>query len=474
MTEASVETETSKPTGIRIFDGEESAKIGIRICRARAGQQRRLMQQSDREGITIRDGRIEPWRWNGTIEADGMLYATFSASDPGVGPTDTLESLAVKAPAELFRSLAGLLRAYDTLKSALPETAGGIFPAGVFFDEKNNWYFLPPGLSAIVREELSLEPDLPSGIKSVGEEGLIGKIILILYRVLTGHDPYEKDPDAPAHPQLYEAKLRDDLSHLLFVSFSAAAIPSLEEMGKIIGICLQEGWKDEKTDEQAEEIRTRRSLELRKEGKRRRLYGMLARKGPPALIALAALVIVIFLFSPLSGRNRSGVSLAGLSPKEVVETFYEGINSLDHEKIDACTIGDAGKNYLNEVMTLFVISRVREGVENTKSYLPPQQWEAEDRPPLQNYAFVYGINDLVVLDTRRIDTDSGSKRVRVEVQYLRYTTLTKEETKDGSTGTVEIYEIRERLILEETKDETWKIREIHMLKNTLRERAFSS
>jgi hypothetical protein len=473
MNETSVEPKTSPPERIRIFDGAEAAKIGIRICRARAGQQRRLMQQSDREGNLVRDGRIEPWRWNGTIEAEGMLYATFSALEGG-GPTENLEELIEKSPAEVFRCLAGLLRAYDTLKSHRPETAAGVFPAGVFFDTENTWYFLPPGLAAIVREELPVDPDLPSGTVSFGEKGLAAAISLILYRVLTGHRPYEADPDAPAHPQLYEPKLRDDAARMLLDAFSLAAIPSFEEIGNILGICLRQSWKNELDETQAEEIRTRRRRELHKEGKRRRLDAKLRRKGPPVLIALAAAAVIIFFLSPLSGRKGSGVSLTGLSPEEVVETFYEGISSLDHEMIDTCTIGDAGKSYLNEVMTLFVISKVREGVEQTKGNISPRQWESENRPPLKNYVFVYGIDGLVILDTRRIISDSASERVRVEVRYLRYTTLSKEESQNSSTGTVEIYEVKERLILEETKDETWKIREIQTRKNDLRERVFAS
>ena len=91
-----------------------------------------------------------------------------------------------------------------------------------------------------------------------------------------------------------------------------------------------------------------------------------------AAIAAAAVVILAALLGSILGNVLKPRVTRGYPPQKVVETFYDSMNSLDHEAMQACVIGTAGQEEMSQVTTLYVTSRVTQGYEGkSASYRRP-------------------------------------------------------------------------------------------------------
>jgi hypothetical protein len=84
----------------------------------------------------------------------------------------------------------------------------------------------------------------------------------------------------------------------------------------------------------------------------------------------------------------------GFAPARVVETFYASMNTLDHQAMQACVIGRAGREQINEATTLYVTSRVTQGYEGKSNVIPASDWDRQGRPKLVSPATLYGVTGL--------------------------------------------------------------------------------
>ncbi|MDR2158503.1 MAG: hypothetical protein LBP23_00375 [Treponema sp.] len=115
-----------------------------------------------------------------------------------------------------------------------------------------------------------------------------------------------------------------------------------------------------------------------------------------ALIAgTAAAVLAVFLIlrSIIAGRAELP-DTKGMEPIEVTETYYRAISTLDHQLMEACVTGKAGKDDIGMVTHFYVLNKVREAYEPGFSVTPAQEWIDTGSPPeaLQ----VFGVADLRV------------------------------------------------------------------------------
>jgi hypothetical protein len=82
---------------------------------------------------------------------------------------------------------------------------------------------------------------------------------------------------------------------------------------------------------------------------------------------ITAFLIVIFVLSLFLRdmiRHRLELpSTMGMSPVEVVETYYRAFNDLDHVMMEACLSGRTGREDIDTVTGLFVISRLQQVYE---------------------------------------------------------------------------------------------------------------
>jgi hypothetical protein len=78
---------------------------------------------------------------------------------------------------------------------------------------------------------------------------------------------------------------------------------------------------------------------------------------------------------------------------EVAITYYNAFGELDHAVMEYCVRGKAGKEDIDMVINLFVMSRVRQAYEAySDSFIPAQKW-IDDGSPATN-KIVFGVTDL--------------------------------------------------------------------------------
>lgn len=116
--------------------------------------------------------------------------------------------------------------------------------------------------------------------------------------------------------------------------------------------------------------------------------------------------IVANQFKPRSTR--------GYSPRQVVEAFYGSVGALDHATMEDAVVGDAGKGLINEVVNLFVISRVAQGYEGRSHIVNAAEWAAAGEPELPPERSLYGPSKLDIV------AEQGAPQPVFRVSYLMW------------------------------------------------------
>jgi hypothetical protein len=130
-----------------------------------------------------------------------------------------------------------------------------------------------------------------------------------------------------------------------------------------------------------------------------------------ALIAgIAAAVLILFLVARSVIAGRAGLpDTGGMGAVEVTETYYRSIGALDHQMMEACVTGKAGKDDISMVTHFYVLSKVREAYEPGFSVSPAQEWIDAGAPA--EAPSVFGVSGLRV---EKIREDSEEARFAAE------------------------------------------------------------
>ncbi len=115
-------------------------------------------------------------------------------------------------------------------------------------------------------------------------------------------------------------------------------------------------------------------------------------------------VILLFFLVTFIRDKANGASTKGLEPDEVVEMFYNAMNTMDTNAMDASRFSKVADPYSNLIVGYYVTSKVRESYESVKTYTPGQ-WLHIKNP--QTAAF-FGITNL---NYTLVDTDSTENPV---------------------------------------------------------------
>jgi hypothetical protein len=119
-----------------------------------------------------------------------------------------------------------------------------------------------------------------------------------------------------------------------------------------------------------------------------------------ALIAgIAAAALILFLVVRSIAAGRAGLpDTGGMGAVEVTETYYQAIGALDHQMMEACVTGKAGKDDIDMVTRFYVLDKVREAYEPGFSVTPAQEWIDAGAPA--EVPQVFGVSDLRVNKVR--------------------------------------------------------------------------
>ncbi len=115
-----------------------------------------------------------------------------------------------------------------------------------------------------------------------------------------------------------------------------------------------------------------------------------------AAIAAAGVIVLGVVFGSILRNALAPRVTRGDTPRQVVETFYTSMNTLDHMTMQACVIGKAGQGEINEATTLYVTSRVTQGYEGRSNIVPASDWDKAGRPALTSPQSLYGVTGLAL------------------------------------------------------------------------------
>ncbi|MDR2479552.1 MAG: hypothetical protein LBD48_09605 [Treponema sp.] len=165
----------------------------------------------------------------------------------------------------------------------------------------------------------------------------------------------------------------------------------------------------------------------------------------------AAAAAVIIGYSVVQSRAALPTT-AGMDSRQVAAAYYRAIGELDHQLMDACVAGGAGKNDINMVAQFFVISRMRQAYEpgTAPLLLSAEQWQAAGGGPVD--AQVFGVSGLSI---EPLNGEDASGEARYRAAYTLY--LPRQgEAEDGNGRLPEAFHHIDELILTRKRG-IWRI-----------------
>lgn len=455
-----------------ITELERSGKLypAVRLAPSGSGLHKTVGSPHTMPGRILGDsGKVRNWSWNGVLEHQGWLYLTFpSERDVAGGTLRPFDSIFSTSPSHVFRTLKSFLQQISELSIEEDFEAGGYIVTSTFIDDLQRYYLLHPALGEILDRE-TLNEYLPAGLS--GPREMVYRILRRIYfclahasnlpagRTKTVTDTLTERPRI-VHPRQSMPELRADIADTLFSTLIMEQVPSLDEFReKISEWAAAAPFEDLNGRERSERLKRAENLG-RRAGRTIAVREFRRRYGTAVVLSAIGLVILGFFIAPFIQRALEPDITEGMEPAEVVRLFYESQNSLDHEAMQDCVIKNAGKSHLNQVTTLFVISRVRQGMEMKNFFLSAPEWVDAGKPPLSDERFVFGVTDLQIRELL-------SEQI-FEVEYIRWTTLPPEAADDlsdeeksqvPSLEQVQAIRIREKIRIRET-GRGWKIESI--------------
>jgi hypothetical protein len=396
---------------------------------SQAFAQAKLASFISQTGLIVRPGgETETWIPGGVLERGGTMVIwgpAFAGERLDLllaGPGREDEALdALRRWIAAWPAAAGSGGGEDGFPAPWPAAAlaagsgdGGAYPPGTVF-------FPPPRLVKRCVEaegeevwrhgaERWAHPDLR------GPEAAAFSAGAMLYRVLTG---------APPFPREDGDLLREDIREGVFVpprlaapglEAEAAALiagaiaplpgkgaapgprPGLDKLGALLGPAASRGaasWARPLGAGEAAVLERERERFNKRKTLTVNTRRFVIRNTAIITGAFAVLLIAGMITQSIVKSRAELPTTRGMSPREVVSAYYGAFGELDHQLMEACVTGKAGKEDISMVTNLFVISRMRMAYElNAGGIVPAQKWLDTGAPAVSGT--VFGVSDLKI------------------------------------------------------------------------------
>jgi len=137
------------------------------------------------------------------------------------------------------------------------------------------------------------------------------------------------------------------------------------------------------------------------------------RRNAVVLLCGFAAVVIAALIANSIIKGRSALTTAGMEAVQVIESYYNAFEKLDHQWMDACVINKAGKDDINMVISLFVMDKMRQAYERNmrSSFIPAKEWLENGGG--QTSFQVFGVTDITVSS----EQGTGNSEARYRVDY---------------------------------------------------------
>jgi hypothetical protein len=461
----------ARPPVVTYLNSGDRTYTSVRIAPSHSGLHKSIRNPHTLSGWRVTAAGVEPWRWNGTVEHKNWLYLTFPEITENLYPCSDIFRMDLKDTLRLLEHFFSTLQQLSEQENFDPDA---LYLCASFFDEEGNLYILHPQIAQFTQqnfEQLCPVPD-KDATGPVGRRELVPVSAYLLQLNILNIQTQEKqaqlnETQVKSHLHTVFPELHPRIAAFLFHTINRqSTVGSAREDLRAASEELA-AWR--KTDivenihiDTAEERRSQ-AVSLEKSlRKREKLRALRKRHGSTAILTITALVVIGFFAAPFVQRAFEPDITEGLSPSEVIELFYTSQNSLNHEAMAECTTRSIGNSHINQVTTLFVIARVRQGVEMKDVFTPAPDWIESGKPELQDSSFVFGITDLNIRKTEEAN--------QFEVSYIKWSTLPpeaeklsseNEQAKISSTGQVQAFRINEHLhMIQSSKG--WKIDRIEV------------
>jgi len=253
----------------------------------------------------------------------------------------------------------------------------------------------------------------------------------MLYNIFCGSPPFRRDNQDVLRqdiregvfvpPNLAKPGFSTELSEIISRAISPVPKkneikirPTPDQIVEILGPPSSKKvscWIESLSDEETARIRTEQERYGKKRAFTVRTRRFLVRYRVVVAVSLAAFVALLFIIWGVFRRQAERPTTIGMNPVEVAQTYYGAIDDLDSDLMEACVTGRAGRDDINMVVNLFVITRVRQGYEMRDSFMRAQRWIDAGRPVTNDT--VFGITDL------RINVLSeGETNASLEADYI--------------------------------------------------------
>jgi hypothetical protein len=128
-------------------------------------------------------------------------------------------------------------------------------------------------------------------------------------------------------------------------------------------------------------------------------------------LLIAAFALFLGVRSFIKAQEERPTTI-GMTPLEVVETYYGSFGALDHETMSACVLKKAGKGDIEMVINFFVITRVRGAYEagGLNNFISAGDWFEAGSPETDKT--VFGVTDLHIKPLREREGE-----VHMEASY---------------------------------------------------------
>jgi hypothetical protein len=150
------------------------------------------------------------------------------------------------------------------------------------------------------------------------------------------------------------------------------------------------------------------------------------------IIGCLAAVIAVALITWSTVKSRAYLpTTAGMSPEQVIESYYNAFGELDHPLMEACVTGKAGKGDITMVVNLFVINRAKQAYEinSPPLVISAKAWLENGGGDVDSN--VFGVTDLhfQLAGDEQLAMNEGTEGVRYRVDY----TFWRPDQTDGDT-----------------------------------------
>jgi hypothetical protein len=190
--------------------------------------------------------------------------------------------------------------------------------------------------------------------------------------------------------------------------------PSLNDMITVLGEKNSKRYNDFfkpiSDDEKKSVISKREQYQKRIFTKARRKLFFLKNKTAMIAAGIGFVVLIIIAWNVIARINTPPVT-EGMTPYEILTQYYDSFGTMDHEFMDSATIDKAGKDDIEMIQNLFVITRVRQAYEMTVPSIPAQEWIDEGSPETET--LVFGVSDLDLTETNQ-----SADEAKFEAKYL--------------------------------------------------------